>query len=66
MNDTPLDVGQEIEWLSRPTHDGYLHGTVVQIGARKVKIKIQSPKTGEYKEKWAEPQYLRRVEAQDE
>lgn len=61
MNDTTLDIGQEVEWLSRPTHDGYLHGVVLQVGTSKAKIRVQSPKTGEYKEKWAEIRYLRSV-----
>ena len=56
-----MQVGDEVEWLTRPVPGGYLHGTVVQVGTSRVKIKVQSPKTGEWKEKWAEPQYLRKV-----
>jgi len=55
-------VGQEVEWLTRPTPGGYLHGIVLKIGTRKIGIAVQSPKTGEWKPKWAEPKYLRKVE----
>ena len=59
--DNTLTIGQEVEWLTRPTSDGYLHGIVVQIGLKgKIKIRIQSPQTGEWKEKWAEARYLRK------
>ena len=57
-----LAVGQEVEWLTRPMLGGYLHGIVCQIGMRRVKIAVQSPKTGEWKQKWAEPAYLRPVQ----
>lgn len=61
-NRCPFNLGQEVEWLTRPTGDGgYLRGIVMQISSSRIKIKVQSPKTGEFKEKWAEPKYLRAV-----
>jgi len=51
--------GQTIEWLTRPIPGGYLHGIVIKVGKSKVGIAVQSPKTGEWKPKWAEPTYLR-------
>lgn len=54
-------IGQQVEWLTRPMPGGYLRGIVVHIGKHMIKIKVQSPKTGEYKEKWAEPQNLKAV-----
>jgi len=55
-------IGQEVEWLTRPTSSGYLHGIILQIGSSKAKIKVQSSKTGEWKEKWAELRCLREIE----
>ena len=57
-----LDIGQEVEWLTHPTSNGYLHGIILQIGSSKAKIKVQSTKTGEWKEKWAELRCLREIE----
>ena len=54
-------IGQAVEWLTRPIPGGYLHGIVIKPGNRKVGIVVQSPKTGEWKPKWAEPRYLRSV-----
>ena len=57
------NVGQEVEWLTRPTGNGYLRGIVVKSGPCKVGIAVQSPKTGEWKAKWAESRYLRMIKA---
>lgn len=62
MSEITWTIGQEVEWLTRPTPNGYLHGTVLQVNSSKAKIKVQSPKTGEWKEKWAELRCLRKVE----
>ena len=59
--DFMLQVGQEVEWLTRPVPGVYLRGIVLKLGTRKVGIAVQSPKTGEWKPKWAEPKYLRKV-----
>ena len=64
-NDTALAIGQEVEWLTRPMAGGYLHGIITKIGPNKIKIRIQSPKTGEWKEKWAEARYLRKIEGKE-
>lgn len=52
-------LGERVEWLTRPIPGGYLHGIVIKPSSRKVGIAVQSPKTGEWKPKWAEPAYLR-------
>ena len=55
-----MQVGDEVEWLTRPIPGGYLKGIVLKLGTRKIGIAVQS-KTGEWKPKWAEPQYLRKI-----
>ena len=62
MSEITLAIGQEVEWLTRLTSHGYLHGIVLQINSSRAKIKVQSPKTGEWKEKWANLRCLRKVE----
>lgn len=57
-----FSIGQQVEWITRPTgNGGYLRGEILKISVSKIKIKVQSPKTGEWKEKWAESCYLRKV-----
>ena len=53
--------GEQVEWLTRPVPGGYLQGIVIKPGQHRIGIAVQSPKTGEWKPKWAEPNYLRRV-----
>jgi hypothetical protein len=56
--------GQEIEWVTRPTPAGYLHGIVIKVGPRKVGIAVQN-KTGEWKPKWAELRYIRAIRCEE-
>lgn len=57
-----MEVGQRVEWLTRPIPGGYLHGVVVKVGPHKIGIAVQSPKTGQWKPKWVNADYLRKIE----
>lgn len=54
-----LRIGQTVSWITRPVPGGYLQGTVIKIGAKKICIEVQSPKTGERRIKWVDAKSLK-------
>lgn len=58
-----LNVGDEVEWLTRPLREGgYLRGIVLHIGMKRVKIKLTWVSPHVEIVKWIAPEYLRKVE----
>jgi hypothetical protein len=56
-----FQVGQSVSWIARPLGDGgYLQGTVIKLGAKKICIEVKS-KMGERRIKWVDVKSLKSV-----